>query len=402
MLPTAFVFLACYIAGAVWLRSGALAGGAFAVTLYCAALVRSHFLVKQGRPAAATRVTGIWLLVMIAVGAPFLDFLYAALLLIPLAGVALALPYAERPELRRYLIAAFAVDAWVMVVHLWQPLHFEPLPLLLQNAVVTSAVLCSVGLTMRLFWVDAQRLRQSLRKAEEGLRTREEFLSIAGHELNTPLTPLNLRLQSMEKRLNASPASDDTLQALRDVGLMRRQIRRLSDLVRELLDVSRLSAGRLQLDLQVVDVGALVRDVTSRYVDDAAKAGSTLSLQFEGPVTAVVDPSRFEQIIANLLSNALKYGAGKPIHFSARSEGPFAQLVVTDQGIGISPEHQERIFEKFERAVPEQHYGGLGLGLYITRELVEAMGGAIRAKSTPGKGATFIVDLPSKRVRPDA
>jgi PAS domain S-box-containing protein len=233
-----------------------------------------------------------------------------------------------------------------------------------------------------------------LAELKEAVRLRDEFLSVASHELNTPLTPLSLRLQSLARLAEAEPDSPLASRLGREVEVMRRQVKRLADLVRELLDVSRISTGRLTLQLEEVDLAEVTREVLARFNPEAERAGSGLVLHLEGPVVGQWDRLRLEQVLVNLLSNALKYGAGKPIHVRVGQEGGGALLEVRDEGIGIPPEALGRIFERFERAVSERHYGGLGLGLYVTRQIIDAMGGRVTARSTPGEGATFTVHLP--------
>ncbi len=174
-----------------------------------------------------------------------------------------------------------------------------------------------------------------------------------------------------------------------------RQAKRLSDLVDGLLDVSRMRMGRLKLERQRFDLAALVRDVASRLEADAARAGCSLLVAAAAPVLGSWDPLRIEQIVTNLLSNAVKYAGSAPIEVAVESDARMARLVVRDRGVGIAPEDQRRIFERFERgASPRGARGGLGLGLYITRQIVEAHGGSIRVASRPGEGTIFVVELP--------
>ncbi|WP_395813359.1 sensor histidine kinase [Archangium minus] len=175
---------------------------------------------------------------------------------------------------------------------------------------------------------------------------------------------------------------------------MERGVGRLSVLVDELLDVSRITSGRLVLHLEDVDLAELVREVVERIRPEAERVGCELRLQVPGPVVSRWDRLRLEQVLSNLLSNALKYGAGYPVEVALRVSGTQVLLQVRDEGIGIDPALQERIFERFERAVSDRHYGGLGMGLWITREIVTALGGSIQVESAPGRGATFTVTLP--------
>jgi PAS domain S-box-containing protein len=233
------------------------------------------------------------------------------------------------------------------------------------------------------------------REAQEAIRLRDEFLSIASHELKTPLTPLSLKLQMLASEARRQPASPFRRAVEDYITVGSRQVKKLSELVNDLLDVARIAGGRLRLELEEVELGALVRDVVTRYEPEAARAGSRLTLE-EAPraVTGRWDRLRLEQVITNLVDNAIKYGSGKPIHVSLDSDASRARLCVKDEGIGIASEHLSRIFERFERAVSDRHYGGLGLGLYITRTIVEALGGSIQVESSPGLGATFTVVLP--------
>ncbi len=232
------------------------------------------------------------------------------------------------------------------------------------------------------------------RASREAVRLRDEFLAVASHELKTPLTPLNLRLQSLQRELDRKASPVDTARLKEHVVVLQRQCKRLSTLTESLLDVSRLEAGRLVLDLEYVDLSTLTREVTSRFVGQGERTSTALEVHATEPVVGHWDRIRLEQVVSSLLSNALKYGAGHPIHLFVERLPTGARLTVRDEGIGISPEHLPRIFDRFERAVSAEHFGGLGLGLYLTRHLVEAFGGTIRASSAPGKGATFDVDLP--------
>ncbi|MFP2923750.1 ATP-binding protein [Pyxidicoccus sp. 3LG] len=238
-------------------------------------------------------------------------------------------------------------------------------------------------------------------EAREAIRLRDEFMSIASHELKTPLTPLSLKLQALARELSkhAEAVPRRVVESYVDVGT--RQVKKLSELVGDLLDVSRISAGRLTLELEEVELSGLVREVMARYEPQAARAGSTLQLEGGGaPITGRWDRLRLEQVVTNLVDNAVKYGNGRPIHVCLGAADGAARLTVRDEGIGIDPEHLPRLFGRFERAVSERHYGGLGLGLYITRTLVEAQGGRVRVESEPGRGSTFTVELPTEAPAP--
>ncbi|MDI3288690.1 ATP-binding sensor histidine kinase [Polyangium sp. 15x6] len=230
------------------------------------------------------------------------------------------------------------------------------------------------------------------RKTQEAIRVRDEFLSVASHELNTPIASLTLALQSMSRSIQSGRLSDG--QAVgKLVERALRQGARLARLNDDLLDVSRIHAERLTLEPEDVELGILTHDVVEQLTLDLARARCAVSVRDSAPIVGHWDRSRVEQIVINLLSNAIKFGAGKPIEISLCEEAGMARLAVTDHGIGIDPARQGRIFERFERAV-SKNYGGLGLGLYISRTIAEAHGGTLRVQSEPDVGSTFTLELP--------
>jgi PAS domain S-box-containing protein len=231
------------------------------------------------------------------------------------------------------------------------------------------------------------------REAQQAVRVRDEFLSIASHELRTPLTPLRLQLGDLLERAR-SMANQPTEKLTARLESASRQVDRMSRLVSNLLDVSRIAAGRVVLERELVDLVALVAEVLDRSEPEVQRAGYRVDFEGEGPLVGPWDRMRIDQVITNLLSNALKYGEGKPIEISARQKDGAAVLTVRDHGIGVAPEQIERIFGRFERAVSGRSYGGLGLGLYIVRQFVEAHGGSVKLESRVGEGSTFTVELP--------
>lgn len=227
------------------------------------------------------------------------------------------------------------------------------------------------------------------REAEDALRIREEFLSVASHELRTPVTALELQLELLLRmQANAREIPRDRLE------LARAQVLRLARLVDQLLDVSRISAGRLQLDVDRFDLGDAAREIAARLRDQARRVGSTIEVSVGCEAVGAWDRGRIEQVLTNLVTNAIKYGQGQPIEIDVQRSDEYARVSVHDHGIGISPDDQARVFAQFERAVPQRRYGGLGLGLWIVRQIVEAHGGTVRVDSTPGAGSTFVVELP--------
>lgn len=229
---------------------------------------------------------------------------------------------------------------------------------------------------------------------DEAIRLRDEFLAVASHELKTPLTPLHLKLQTLARAVEEGRGAELLERLPADLAVMLRQVKRLSTLVGELLDVTLISGGQLRLELAPVDLGALVHEVAARFESEAQRTGTPIHAELDEGVVGQWDRELLEQAVSSLLSNALKYGEGHPIHLRAGKTAEHVWFSVRDEGIGIPPEAMDRIFEKFERAVSTRHYGGLGLGLYVARQNILALGGTIDARSTPGQGSTFTVRLP--------
>jgi PAS domain S-box-containing protein len=233
---------------------------------------------------------------------------------------------------------------------------------------------------------------QRWRKAQEEVRERDEFLSVASHELRTPVTALQLQLQLLHRSARRSLVALPQLFEGK-VDALERQARRIALLVNELMDVSRMRLGKLELRYEELDLAEVAREVAEHLREEVLRSGSALQLDVQ-PVEGRWDRLRVEQVVTNLLENASKFGEGKPILLSVEADERWARLRVEDRGMGIPTEYQGRVFERFERAVSAEHFGGLGLGLYVARHIVEAHGGRIRVASAPGEGATFTVELP--------
>ncbi len=234
---------------------------------------------------------------------------------------------------------------------------------------------------------------QLYHKAQEEVRERDEFLSIASHELRTPVTALQLQLQLIQRALGR-PGGAQPAALAGKMDALERQCGRIAALVNELLDVSRLRLGRLELRLEETDLAEVARETVAHLLDEGIRRGSRIDVSVEGAATGRWDRLRIEQVVTNLLSNAIKFGQSKPIAVEVGADAESARLAVRDRGIGIELADQDRIFGRFERAVSAHHFGGLGLGLYIARQIVEAHGGVIQLASTPGNGTTFTVELP--------
>lgn len=243
----------------------------------------------------------------------------------------------------------------------------------------------------------AAKLKESERQLREAVRARDEFLSIASHELKTPLTPLALQLEAALELARASHEGGTSVPAAKletRLAAAVKNVDRMAVLINHLLDVTRITSGHLAISPSRVDLGALVAEVVANMRDVARQSGSELLLDVEEPVTGTWDSAGLETVVTNLVSNAIKFGRGKPIQLRLGRDGNVAYLVVVDHGIGMASEAQQRIFERFERAVSAKQYGGLGIGLWISRQMVLAHGGTIRVVSKADVGSTFAVTLP--------
>jgi PAS domain S-box-containing protein len=230
-------------------------------------------------------------------------------------------------------------------------------------------------------------------EAKNAIRTREQFLSIASHELKTPLTGIQLQLQSLLRAAKKDTLSADRI--IRSIESVERQGDRLAKLIDILLDVSRISSGKLSLKQEPVDLVEIVRAVADRFAEELKTKGISLGLEANGAAPSLADRLRLEQVVTNLLSNAIKFGKGRPISVSVRRNGTAHVITVRDQGIGMDAAARGRLFHPFEQAGAPASVGGLGLGLYISRQIIEAHGGSIEVESVPNEGSTFSVTLPA-------
>jgi len=237
-------------------------------------------------------------------------------------------------------------------------------------------------------------------KAEAAIQTRDEFLSIASHELRTPLTPLKLQFQTTAKIINEGKFETLTPEKLKKMmNASDRQLDRLNDLIEELLNVSRINLGRMDLVYGPMDLSQLIRNVAEQYKEQLAASSCELLLDLEPSIRGEWDSSKLEQVIVNLLTNSIKYGQSKPIKIQAMSRDDGVRICIQDYGIGIDFEAQKKIFDLFERAPSAKKYGGMGLGLYVVSNIVRKHGGTIQVESKLGQGTTFTLDLPKKEKR---
>ncbi len=230
---------------------------------------------------------------------------------------------------------------------------------------------------------------------EHAVRMRDDFMSIVSHEVRTPLNGLILETQLRKLHLarnNATAFTMDKMQAMVDRD--ERQIQSLIRLIEDMLDVSRSRTGKLSIRPGQFDLTAVVANLLENFAPQVSAAQSSVNFNAEQSVVGHWDEFRIEQVISNLLTNALRYGGKKPIDVSVYVDGERAVVEVRDQGIGISEENQQRIFQQFERVSGSQVVAGLGLGLFISEQIVAAHGGQIQVDSALGEGAVFKVCLP--------
>lgn len=249
--------------------------------------------------------------------------------------------------------------------------------------------------------IDEQiKIRQKLEKSQydlqQALKARDEFLSIASHELKTPLTSLKIQFQLLDREgrkgnqeiYSKGKVDHSTEKALRLVS-------RLDRLIEDMLDVARIRTGKLTVHKERINVTSLVKDVIERMQDTfLSHTGDKIDFQVEDDCFAAVDPMRMEQVLTNLLQNSLKYGSGKKVQVALKSDGHSLTISINDQGIGIPPELQDKIFHAFERGVNANEVSGLGLGLFISQQIVKDHNGKIWVDSEMGKGSTFHVQFP--------
>ncbi|HBM06851.1 hybrid sensor histidine kinase/response regulator [Pseudomonas sp. Choline-3u-10] len=238
-------------------------------------------------------------------------------------------------------------------------------------------------------------LRSTKVELENAVRMRDDFMSIVSHELKTPLNTLILEVQLRKLQLgrkNFAAFSEDKLQQMVDKD--ERQIQSLIRLIDDMLDVSRIRTGKLSIRPTQVDLGKLVASVVENFAPQMEASGCTLLFQRPEPVIGLWDEFRIEQVLANLLTNAMRYGAGQPVQVNVSTTAAGACIEVRDHGIGISQKSLERIFCQFERAEGSESSAGLGLGLFIAEQIIKAHSGLIQVESEEGKGALFRVLLP--------
>jgi PAS domain S-box-containing protein len=241
--------------------------------------------------------------------------------------------------------------------------------------------------------LDITPLKETELALQEAVRVRDDFLSLASHELKTPLAGLLLQTQMLRRLEATTPLSSPKVQARLEA--TERAHRRLRVLVDNLLDVSRIRYGKLDFDFATEDLAEVVSELVARTEEEARQAGVLLTARVEAPLVGSFDRLRLEQVLLNLLSNAMRYGEGSPVEVRLERTSTGARLVVSDQGPGIAEADRERIFARFEQVAGPARAGGLGLGLFIVRQIVEGHRGHVHVEPGPGgRGAAFVIELP--------
>ncbi len=235
-------------------------------------------------------------------------------------------------------------------------------------------------------------------EALKNIKARDQFLSIISHELKTPLTVMLLNLHSLSKSVQSdSLASFSIHELVKVLKNSEQQIKWLTLMINDLLDVSLITTGRMDLKLENTDLVAITRQVTQSFAEMLKKEKNKIKIQAKSAVLGGWDKVRIEQAITNLVSNAIKYGEGRPIEIKIFKKGNQGKFIIKDHGIGIPAAQQKVIFDLFKRASgPGEYKKGLGVGLFITSQIVKIHGGKIKVSSTPAKGTTFTLELPLK------
>ncbi len=248
---------------------------------------------------------------------------------------------------------------------------------------------------------DATEKRLAEEQLKQAIRARDEFLSIASHELKTPITSMKLQFQMTRKAVNLEKnLAPPPVKLAKVLDIAGRQIVRIENLLEDLLDVAKIRSGKLMLSPEPLNLADLVRElVVERFEEQAEEAGCPIHMEIDDAVSGVWDRGRIEQVVINLLTNAFKYAPGKPIRIGVDKVETLARLAISDNGPGIPKEKQALIFERFERATASRNISGLGLGLFIVKQIVEAHGGDIQVESEIGQGTKFIVKIPIEPLR---
>jgi signal transduction histidine kinase len=257
----------------------------------------------------------------------------------------------------------------------------------------TKGELRTLGIVAR--WAAAAiELRDRRSVVDASLHASEDFVTAAAHELRTPLTPLRLTVDRAARALGTLGDVDRAKGALASVD---EHVRRMTRLVDTLLEASRIARGDLVLVRRDTDLSAVVSEVLERHADAARHSRCEISMDVPERIVGRWDGQRLREAIEQLVCNAIKFGGGSPVRVELSRNAGAARVLVLDEGHGIAPADQERIFGRFERAVSVRNYGGLGVGLWIAREIARAHGGDVTVESAPGEGSAFSLRVPLHR-----
>jgi two-component system OmpR family sensor kinase len=241
---------------------------------------------------------------------------------------------------------------------------------------------------------DKRQLAARNAELEREVQARDELLSVIGHELRNPISPLFMHVKALLLEVrSADNGKVDAQWLVRRLERFERPMQRFLSVLDRILDLSRLSAGQVELQLERIDITEVVREIVGRYAHEAAASGCELRVTQPGSVFGTWDRLRVEQIVSNLVSNAIRYGANAPVDVKVTANDTLATIEVRDRGVGIAPEDHARIFERFERA-RRRGQGGFGVGLWVVKSLCDALDGEVSVDSALGQGATFRVSLP--------
>jgi len=236
-------------------------------------------------------------------------------------------------------------------------------------------------------------LSREVEELKIAVQARDDLIAIAAHELRNPMTPI---LGVAELALTAARNADATVPP-RVIMLLERMELLIHDYVRRatrLLDVTRMCSDNFRVEPADIDLSVIVRTIISRYEVVAGHCGSVIEIDVADDLRCFCDGLAAEQVVENLLSNALKFGAGRPVSIRLYAETGSAVIEVRDNGVGMRPDQRERLFGRFEQVLSEYRAGGFGIGLWVSKRLVEAMTGSIDVASTVGQGSSFVVRLP--------
>ena len=256
-----------------------------------------------------------------------------------------------------------------------------------------------IGHLTTAFVTMVRALERSMQDVKKAVQVRDEFLSIASHELKTPITSLKMQLQYARRQINvAENTAPSPAKLARTLETSSAQVDRLTSLVEDLLDISRIEGGKLSFNFANVNLSEIVKNVLERFADALSAVKCSVHFESSKDIYAWCDGFRIEQVFINLLSNAMKYSPGTLIEITLGEESGIARLTVKDYGMGIPLDKQAVIFNRFERVISNQNISGLGLGLYISKQMIDAHHGKIWVESVPGKGSKFIVEIPQTQV----